>query len=346
MGTSQALEVAIALVLMFFLISLIASAAVELISQILRVRAKKLEGVLGAMIGESSADVPGIKETATFKTLQQASGGGSRHPSYMSAKAFGDAVVEILTKARQGVDTGEELLSRLPSGLEAKLEPLLAHVGADLATIRAEMERWFDDTMDRLAGVYKRWSQWALLGVGLVLTVAVNASVFGVAARLWHDPVTRASVSQAAAGVAATPPRAPADLKEVARQVDSLDELGLPIGWGGPHPWGKGAAGVAGTILGWAATGLLVMLGAPFWFDVLGRLVSLRGTGPKPSRAADDPASASSQLAAGVAGPPGPTATFNGHGAVPAPPAAQGATGLGVPATGDKLLRALDAAAA
>src|SRR5688572_29756382 len=102
MGTSQALEVAIGLVLMFFLISLLASAIVELISQWLGKRARDLEKVLDAMIGKKThKDVPSLKETVTFKTLQQASGGDKKkHPSYMSAKAFADAVVEMLATAR------------------------------------------------------------------------------------------------------------------------------------------------------------------------------------------------------------------------------------------------------
>ena len=35
-------------------------------------------------------------------------------------------------------------------------------------------------------------------------------------------------------------------------------------------------------ILGWLITALAVSLGAPFWFDLLNRLVKLRGTGTKP----------------------------------------------------------------
>ena len=65
----------------------------------------------------------------------------------------------------------------------------------------------------------------------------------------------------------------------------------MPIGWGDGraefHSW---------TILGWLLTALLVMLGGPFWFDLLSRLVSLRGAGPKPLTAADDTASATTLL--------------------------------------------------
>jgi len=35
-------------------------------------------------------------------------------------------------------------------------------------------------------------------------------------------------------------------------------------------------------ILGWLITALAISFGAPFWFDLLNRLVDLRGSGKKP----------------------------------------------------------------
>jgi hypothetical protein len=37
--------------------------------------------------------------------------------------------------------------------------------------------------------------------------------------------------------------------------------------------------------LGCLMTALAISLGAPFWFDLLGRLVNLRATGAKPAKA-------------------------------------------------------------
>ena len=36
-------------------------------------------------------------------------------------------------------------------------------------------------------------------------------------------------------------------------------------------------------LLGWLMTALAVSIGAPFWFDLFGRLVNLRATGAKPA---------------------------------------------------------------
>ena len=60
----------------------------------------------------------------------------------------------------------------------------------------------------------------------------------------------------------------------------------LPIGWNGmalrvdPVTWIE-------RIIGWLITGLAVSLGAPFWFDLLNKFMSIRGTGDKPAKASD-----------------------------------------------------------
>lgn len=156
--------------------------------------------------------------------------------------------------------------------------------------------------MDRLEGLYKRWAQTILFVVGLTLAVVSNASAYGVATQMWSDPVTRAAVTEAAAGVAAgEAPAGPDTLREVAEEVDQLDETGLPVGWeGADSVWSAidsipdQPGGWLGSLLGWLATAFLVMLGAPFWFDLLTKLVALRGTGSRPPKAGDDPGSATS----------------------------------------------------
>lgn len=89
--------------------------------------------------------------------------------------------------------------------------------------------------------------------------------------------------------------------------LQSLERQGLPIGFAclsqpgssvGPFPFtgmleacgrdlktrfSDGRGNLAIQLLGWLLTALAVGLGAPFWFDVLNRLVNLRGAGPKPA---------------------------------------------------------------
>jgi hypothetical protein len=101
-------------------------------------------------------------------------------------------------------------------------------------------------------------------------------------------------------------PSAPA-LDQLCVQLDQLGALqqaGLPIGWSAPVPprvfddgCAKGEArcrqalplanlawlgNMLLMVAGWLLTALACTLGAPFWFDALGKLVRLRGAGGKP----------------------------------------------------------------
>ena len=60
-------------------------------------------------------------------------------------------------------------------------------------------------------------------------------------------------------------------------EASNLENLeAFPIGWSAPPSstldWLK-------TLLGWIITTAAVSLGAPFWFDLLGKVSNLRGSG-------------------------------------------------------------------
>src|SRR5215211_2641025 len=307
---SQALEVAIGLTLVFFLFATAASSIVEVISALYQKRAKDLEAALRRMTGGQppapNPRVPtSVPETEVFNAISPDTKRGiwpvrwgKARPSYLSAKAFADSAAEIIIKAKAATATADELYDVLPQALRARLQPILKEVGADATAIKAELEAWFDDTMDRLEGAYKRWAQVWLFAVGLVIVVAANASSYRIAASLYNDPAVRSAVTESASTRASTGASAdPDSIKEridsVAETVDNLDSLGLPVGW---DNWNE-PGGTWLTAGGWLVTALLIMLGAPFWFGVLSKLVSLRSAGERPPKASDQEASATAKTA-------------------------------------------------
>ena len=310
---SQALETAIGLTLLFFVVALAVSAATETISRVLGKRGKDLERVIRHMIGAATAD--GINDdgnrwnqfagTSVYQAARAASGRtlvsrSAKLPSYLSAKSFADAVAEIVDLADTNPDLqavsgplGDRIVT-LARGLNAHVTPM-----ERVTVIKAGLERWFDETMDRLEGSYKRWVTSVVFVVGFAIAVVANASTYHVASRLWQDTTTREAVVAAAGTVAQEPPTAE-ELDTVAAAADQLQEVGLPVGWDDdaratfddrPFSWPALVY-----VLGWFTTGLLATLGAPFWFDLLTRLVSLREAGTKPKAAADDPGSATTAL--------------------------------------------------
>ena len=191
---------------------------------------------------------------------------------------------------------GQSTDETLPPELRDRLDLLLQESGNDPLELRAGLERWFDEAMGRLSDAYRKQAVSMLGLIGFALAVATNASVPDVASRLWNASVTRAAVVAAAQNAAQG--KGAETVAEVARTTDRLAELAVPLGWVGGAPTGFGWW--AGHLLGWGLTAVLVMVGAPFWFELLGRLVTFRvgGSGGQPPRADQDPAAATPRVMA------------------------------------------------
>jgi hypothetical protein len=299
---SQALEAAIGLALLFFVCASLASAVVEAVSRVLRKRAKDLEETIGQMLSGSNtfdaaaeAALKVFKGTAVYQSADIAASRGRRWfrtdvgPAYLSARSFADGVDELL-------DQGSEIPV---AGLGKRLAHLRSEGRERTLEAKAAMENWYDETMGRLGGAYKRWATAVLFVVGLVLAVAGNVSAPHAAQILWQQPAVR-EAALAAAEQAAAKSNSPDVVGTNVQTVQDLAGLGMPVGWQQGADWGS-LAWTTSHLAGWLITALLLMLGAPFWFDALSRLVSLRATGAKPPTADHDPAAATSLRASAMA---------------------------------------------
>ena len=77
------------------------------------------------------------------------------------------------------------------------------------------------------------------------------------------------------AGSALTPP----ERIQIAKLVEQTRTLHLPLGWSETP---EDLTGWGGKVLGLVITAAAVSLGAPFWFDMLNKVVRIRTTGPRP----------------------------------------------------------------
>jgi hypothetical protein len=222
-------------------------------------------------------------------------------PSYLSPRSFALVVLDNLAPDENGktnFDEGNRVLDELPADLRKRLKPLLAGPQRDVETLRTNLEAWYDDTMARVSGWYKRKTQIILIVIGLALVPAINANAIKMGERMWKDDTVRAAVVAQAQAIASPAPTATGEpsaaatpspdaqevseaagkLKAAADDVDQVIQVGIPMGWRGDAvPGGPGEIAVA--IGGWLLTILAISLGAPFWFDTLGRLSRLRSSG-------------------------------------------------------------------
>jgi hypothetical protein len=298
MSGFPALDVLIGVVLMMSVLSLAASTIVEGYAAATRRRAKELEAALERMLwspaSPGKAPEPHMKigDTTVIQSLKTTpislplrNRSKELFPSYLSSSAFVDAVSELVQEGP------------VPDRLAGRVATVARATRGDTSAVRTAIERHYDEAMERVSGMYKRWSTVALFIAGLAIAVAGNVSVSRAASELWSDNSARQAVVAAATQVNADanakgtgqPALDPSDLNSVSATVNSLEKDHLPVGWtddakaawGLTFTWGR-----IGIVLGWLVTAALVTLGAPFWFDLLSKLIALRSSAkPKPAGA-------------------------------------------------------------
>lgn len=123
--------------------------------------------------------------------------------------------------------------------LLAGVEEYVAEGERALATARQNVEKWFNDAMDRLSGLYKRKVQTATFLLGLLLAIFLNIDSINIAFSLWREPTLRQTVvAQAEAYVQQQSQGAEEEGMPlvspgitVKALQDQLRDLTLPVGW-------------------------------------------------------------------------------------------------------------------
>jgi hypothetical protein len=217
--------------------------------------------------------------------------GGKSRPSYVSAELFASALLDVLREAGDGtLFTGaERAIAALPAGPPRQvLVTVVREAQGDWNHLRRGVEAWYNEAMDRLAGDYKRFIQTLTFILGLAMAAALNVDSIDLVQRLWVEKDLRAAlVADAVRETTTSPPKVavargaaaivqlPAEI--TTRRAQLLKIAPLPGPYAPPFTpefWSM--------IAGWVLTAAAGVLGAPFWFELLQRLVNMRGSGPKP----------------------------------------------------------------
>lgn len=161
-----------------------------------------------------------------------------------------------------------------------------------LANLRQQIETWYDQSMERLSGEYKRKTQYWLLAIAMVAALVANIDTLAIARGLNASPALRQAMVQfagemttgeAPASPTFRPTTRPATTAPTTQawdtKVKELAAVGLPLGW--PETATITDVIKPEKLLGIAITGLAASLGAPFWFDLLCKMVNLRATGKR-----------------------------------------------------------------
>lgn len=299
------LDIAVGLVFTYVLLALMCTTLQEMIASALRSRARHLANGIANMLldPERSRLARAFFAHPLVRTLAP----DGKHPSYIAPATFANAIIDI-AKRNGSLSAGD---------LNPVLAPLWSNAGGDIEKFRKDLETWFNEGMARVSGWYTRRSQLVSILIAAGLVVALNADSLSIARSLQTDAALRgAMVKQAEAFASAnSAPLSNASCREGATNSEAtcladklkvyqteLEGIGLRVGWRFPNTGEKilqetgcntlfevricsndgGPPLSLGRFAGWILTVLAVSLGAKFWFDVLQKLIQLRGSGAKP----------------------------------------------------------------
>ena len=375
------LDVVMGLAFVYLLLALLCSTILEGIAAKREHRGRVLREAIQGMLDGAGSSREWTEKFYRHPLIRSLSRGG-KLPSYIPADVFSKVVRDLLPgKTPEGAPriALAAAARELPAGPLKETMRSLAP-GPEVADDQAQelLESWFNSTMDRATGWYKRDAQWKTLVLAIVVTLLLNADTLGIIGTLWTNPTLRAAVVEQAKARAQGPRPLELDYTNADEPEEStlirtgatgdgnaLTEqeharLGQLMGWSEDarryykelaiqqagakgrlcleererrktSPCGPAATGTdaqkkadptqececrvlleridraaqndafplpaGGTtevywawigsllgkhLLGWFVTVVAVTLGAPFWYDVLKKLVNIRSAGQTP----------------------------------------------------------------
>lgn len=303
----QTLDVALGLSFIFFLFSVLVSTTSEMILSWSNARGKMLWRALSHLLpntghGGGAQPLKDFVEHPLMACMSRRSSADASQakdfPSYLPSGQFGQVLMDLLET--KGTDSSAETrweqvqkgISALPPQARGALQALSRDTERNLlpgqeplSLFQSLAGQWYDSMMNRASGWYKRLTQVWNFGLGLALAVACNLNVIAITRALsTNDELRTAFVQKAEASVsadnAATNKRAEFD-----EAVTKIAEAGFPVGWNSTtsKSWAQHPVGTLfESLLGWLMAAAAAALGAQFWFDLMKKIINMRGTGARP----------------------------------------------------------------
>ena len=314
------LDVAIGMAFLYLLFALTCTTLNEAIAIFVNRRAATLWLAIEQLLG-SPAEAQGLYDHPAIASLTNPKKPDAK-PSYIPAQRFAAALMDRITGDDPVTDLAaiQRGIEALPEAARRQLKMLLHLADNQPLAFRQSVASWYEETMDRASGWYKRRVQRQTYVLAAVIVLGLNLDSVQLFNRLWSDSAFRtAVVEQARARIEAT---GTAEVPVMEYTDADRTDAGTPVqtgtvtltdsearllsslaGWGPDRERlsanvvlrGSGAGVVAlwlaesvgRHLAGWLITILAISLGAPFWFDVLNKFMNLRNTG----RAPDEPRS-------------------------------------------------------
>jgi hypothetical protein len=269
---STIVEVGIGLVFIYFLLSVICTTINDFISQMLNWRSQSLREGVRNLLGDDQV----MSKVWNHSLVQGMTGRAGAEPTYIPSNTFALALFDVMAPAEgqpSGLDKVRSAALKMPDN--SARQALVSFVDAadsKMDAARKNVADWFDAAMYQVSAAYKQKMQVLAFVTALIITTLLGVDTLAIANTLYREPAVRAAVANAAQASQAST-QVSGDVKQnVQAAVQSLEVLGIPLGWGKlPADFLGWASRFAGILL----TAAAASFGSPFWYDLLRNLLGL-----------------------------------------------------------------------
>ncbi len=298
MDFSAILNLVIGLIFIYFLLALACSTIHELLAQLFDMRAKNLESWLKSAFKEN-----GLGEKFLEHRLIDGLTKEGRKASYIPTKVFSGVLLDLVneTDSPYTFESIQESIksSDLPKDLKRQLLQTSSEAKNGLTDLRSGIEGWFDDCMKRIGGTYKKNTQKFLFFISIIVVTLFNIDSLKIIKYLYDHPAETAALADRisenihdldpdsiyASEDSLAKGKLPKELEEGIKELKiiekKMEEAKIPFGWS-EDSGNTSGSDIMNKFLGLFLSIIAGIIGAPFWFDVLNKLVNLRSAGSKP----------------------------------------------------------------
>ncbi len=225
-------------------------------------------------------------------------------PQEISLDAMASSVKQVQSLSPDLKELMDHLFPGVENVIDAKID--IREVQAKLLQYRENVENWFDNNMEKASIWFKQNAATMAFFIGLGVTLFFNVDSINIIQKLWREPTIRQALI------------VQADTYQIGDEFDNItqvpgyfDSLSMPVGWtsipladaatcqkfitftqAGEIAYRAGnecralvnipatynITGWIIKVLGLLASAFAARQGAPFWFDLLRKLVSLRNS--------------------------------------------------------------------
>lgn len=290
------IDILLGLSIVYLGLSMIASALLEMVANLVKLRARYLKVVLTRLFNDKTGTLftpcekdslaalfmqhslvkPLHSESSRVKNLLSFREG----PAYLSSELFAKVAINTVKQDNQDAclqQAIEKGMKHKPSPFYGTLSSLVQESSCE-KSLEESLKNWYDEVMVRASGSYKRLSQKMLFVIGLALAIVLNVDSLQYAKTFKNDGLLRELAVEQAKSISTSGKfETPLELSMKVKQSDACCKNSSDCCESDQNrsSWLS--------FFGWFLTALAISMGAPYWLQTVRMLSALRSSIPTPT---------------------------------------------------------------